>query len=386
MTFPMRTLQALATPSSYLCFCLILPLLSPTQPSLPGILGSENMEDQTSMRCKEKCPQGEMCKDEATIETLPCPLASFCPEGTSVPLACPGGRYSNSTSLSSSEQCHICADGFYAPTQSAAPIVCAPGSYTSEATPHDKCTSCAAGTFQEAEGGTACDRCTPGYYCKEGAAAPLPCPAGTRTNASLDVMKSQDDCITCGEGSFCPVGSANATACAAGTYNELAGQGKCLKCAAGTFQVPFSAHSNPVRTSPAPALILPLPCTTPHHKTPHDTTRNHTKSHHTTPHHTTPHHTTRHHTTPHHATPHHTTPHHTTPHHTTPHHTTPRRATPRHATPRHTTPHHVAPRHATLLPGGGGRNRMRTVQPRRLLHRGSERGAAVRSRHARRRD
>ena len=73
-------------------------------------------------------------------------------------------------------------------------------------------------------------------FCAEGAAAALPCPAGKRKDASLDVMDAESDCIICAVGTFCPVGSAEATPCAPGTYNDEARQETCTKCTAGTFQ------------------------------------------------------------------------------------------------------------------------------------------------------
>ena len=73
-------------------------------------------------------------------------------------------------------------------------------------------------------------------YCAEGSAAALPCPAGKRKDASLDVMDAESDCIVCPVGTFCPVGSAEAAPCAPGTYNDQPQQAMCTKCAAGSFQ------------------------------------------------------------------------------------------------------------------------------------------------------
>ena len=96
---------------------------------------------------------------------------------------------------------------------------------------------CSAGTFQDLEGNVTCKACTPGYYCAEGSAAPLPCPGGTRKDSTLTrPMTSEADCVTCSVGTFCPVGSANETACAPGTVNPLERQETCVRCSAGTFQ------------------------------------------------------------------------------------------------------------------------------------------------------
>ena len=85
-------------------------------------------------------------------------------------------------------------------------------------------------------GATGCFDCTPGYYCIEGSSAPLPCPAGTHKNASLDVMTDPSQCVTCQAGTWCSVGSAAATPCAAGTVNPEARQSACAQCIPGKYQ------------------------------------------------------------------------------------------------------------------------------------------------------
>ena len=111
---------------------------------------------------------------------------------------------------------------------------CLPGTFSATGT--GTCTTCSAGSFQNEAGSTSCMSCTPGYYCGEGSAAPLPCPGGTHKDPTLTVMSSVDQCIVCPSGTFCSVGSASATPCAPGTYNPLAEQSTCLNCEAGTFQ------------------------------------------------------------------------------------------------------------------------------------------------------
>ena len=63
-------------------------------------------------------------------------------------------------------------------------VPCAPGTFN-PSTRKSKCSRCVAGRFQDAEGATACNDCTPGYYCNEGAAAALPCPGGTTKPAGF---------------------------------------------------------------------------------------------------------------------------------------------------------------------------------------------------------
>lgn len=68
------------------------------------------------------------------------------------------------------------------------------------------CRLCAAGSFQEREGVTSCDACTPGYFCVEGAATPVPCPAGTSSN--MTGSPSSQLCVPVPQGFWAPLGSA----------------------------------------------------------------------------------------------------------------------------------------------------------------------------------
>ena len=85
-------------------------------------------------------------------------------------------------------------------------------------------------------------RGTPGYYCSEGATAPLPCPGGTHQNTSLSVMTGVEQCVVCGEGTYCSVGANEPSECAPGTFNPSASQSTCGSCAAGSYQVCY--HSS----------------------------------------------------------------------------------------------------------------------------------------------
>ena len=104
------------------------------------------------------------------------------------------------------------------------------------------CSDCIEGTYQNAVGGaaTACEVCRRGYYCEAGASAPLPCPGGTHTNATMITlglpMTSVEQCVICPEGTFCSVGSAAPTPCAPGTFNPHTNATTCSKCAAGEYQ------------------------------------------------------------------------------------------------------------------------------------------------------
>ena len=96
-----------------------------------------------------------------------CPVGHYCPTGTTVPLPCAAGAFSNVTGLST---CHQCPAGYY----------CLLGADNYVGTP-----------------------CDPGYYCPAGttSATQYPCPAGTFYN--LTMATSVSDCLPCPGGEFC---------------------------------------------------------------------------------------------------------------------------------------------------------------------------------------
>jgi len=69
----------------------------------------------------------------------------------------------------------------------------------------DTCTLCVASTYQGAYGMTSCESCTPGFYCREGAAEPTPCPAGTFGNATS--LHSAGQCTPVQIDFWAPLGS-----------------------------------------------------------------------------------------------------------------------------------------------------------------------------------
>ena len=105
--------------------------------------------------------------------------------------------------------------------------------------------------------------CSPGSYCPAGSVAPLPCPKGTRANASIRIMTSPAECANCGKGTFCPVGSSDETRCRPGTYNPEEKQERCFVCLAGEYQDAEGATACKNCTDGyycAEGASAPLPC------------------------------------------------------------------------------------------------------------------------------
>ena len=137
-----------------------------------GILGGESPENQTSALCAGLCPPGFLCAEVMTLEPEACPQGSYCPEGSSAPLLCKEGTWSNATSLHSATQCALCQVGSACSTGSVVPQRCAAGSFAATKG-QAQCVGCPPGRYQASEGATACDTCKPGFWCT--ADVPVPC-------------------------------------------------------------------------------------------------------------------------------------------------------------------------------------------------------------------
>ena len=185
-------------------------------------------------RCVQ-CAAGTFQDKVGSTSCKSCTIGRYCVEGTSAPLPCVEGSYSNATNLSSAAQCTSASAGFYTPTGSTEQIECAAGTIAAVGG-LGACTPCLAGSYQQLRGQTACVDCTPGRFCVEGASAPIPCPGGTHMNSSLLTMTSDTDCVVCDVGTFCPVGSEAPADCAPGTYNDQLTASNCRSCPGGTYQ------------------------------------------------------------------------------------------------------------------------------------------------------
>ncbi|KOO34597.1 mastigoneme-like protein [Chrysochromulina tobinii] len=206
---------------------------------LPCLPGSYNPTFGASV-CRP-CEAGYYTSNLNSLTCLPCQLIQggyYCPQGAKAATPCPAGTHKNvSLSVMTSEnQCVDCPVGTSCSVGSAEAVPCAAGTYNNRPK-QETCLKCAAGSFQNGTGQTSCNTCSDGgYYCAEGAAAALPCPAGTRKNPLVSVMTSVNQCVVCPVGTSCSVGSAVAVPCAPGTYNNESGQETCVKCAPGSFQ------------------------------------------------------------------------------------------------------------------------------------------------------
>ncbi|XP_062603182.1 uncharacterized protein LOC134264959 [Saccostrea cucullata] len=213
-----------------------------------------------------QCDSGFFCKQNANISTPIqgvdaniCPEGYYCPVGTTNPVPCPKGSYSNSTGLQGEVDC----------------ILCPAGSYCEQTAMTTTSGLCDAGYYCVLQSNSSQqDICTAGSYCPHGSGNPTPCPQGTYSNtqglANVTQCTSCDpgkycndtglttyvaDCdpgfycpggdsvpnpvaTPCPIGLHCPAGSGSPVPCVPGTFTNLTQQDTCLTCPAGFYCVP----------------------------------------------------------------------------------------------------------------------------------------------------
>lgn len=169
-----------------------------------------------------------------------CPIGHFCTVGTSIPIPCESGTYSNSTGfsvcltcppghfchLSSTTQPAICLAGFYCPGGNSLDYSSCPISTlgTREGLADEsQCISCPAGYYCNSDAlTTPSGPCDPGYFCSSGSTNPRP----------LDSVANGP----CPAGFYCPLNSSSPTPCPPGTYSPSMfniEEGNCLLCDPG---------------------------------------------------------------------------------------------------------------------------------------------------------
>ena len=231
------------------------------------------------------CAKGTYAPNAGATECLDCPAGFRC-DGSSQPVQCPAGKYSEEKaavckvcndgfacqpqSKSSSPQYSECPIGYFcntnftleSPVRGVAMIPCPAGKYgtrlgaLSEA---DGCAPCPAGYFCKS-GSLERDKvlCPSGYFCEEGTAEPVACEEGTHNYLSPGAMgyKSASNCTqlsakcpggsyckvgqsprSCPRGAYCPEGSPGPLLCPAGKFSTdgLEKREECHNCTMGSF-------------------------------------------------------------------------------------------------------------------------------------------------------
>ena len=157
-----------------------------------------------------------------------CPSGTYSPASTVLGVAaclnCLPGTYSAS---SASTTCATCAVGYYAGSSGASTCTPCPGGSVSTVTGATTCALCSANTYALA-GSSICSFCSFGLYSPAGSQYCSNCQAGTyATSASV--------CTSCAAGSYSnSLGQTACAPCPAGVYSST-GASSCSACAAGNF-------------------------------------------------------------------------------------------------------------------------------------------------------
>ncbi len=196
-----------------------------------------------------KCDAGTFQDEAGQSSCSACPSGFACAAGASLPILCLAGSKANAASNASvcvlclageyqdqtqQTSCRACEAGYSCAQGATHMTPCAKGSFTSASMLKDVCEPCIAGEFQLSERQTACSPCPAGSYCPTGAAAALPCDAGTYSNATK--LTSPSDCMSAEVGFYAPAGSTVQFPCRPGTYSPMGGMADCLPCPGGTYR------------------------------------------------------------------------------------------------------------------------------------------------------
>lgn len=247
------------------------------------------------------CDPGYYCISGAYTSQPPglptgglCPPGGYCILGSSTPESCPPGTFNNFTGAESDAECVACTPGYYClgsnnptptgvcspgyfcngsaatPTQyvapigtytpegSAAPLLCADGTYN-PSTGQSNCTPCAEGYYCTGYGLTQQTACNKGYYCPFGNnTVQQQCPPGTFN--PLDQQGSLSACQACTGGKYCDQYAMTAVAgdCAAGHYCSSGSKVKFPVGNGADFGVCPEGHYCPNGTAVSTAFPCPV--------------------------------------------------------------------------------------------------------------------------------
>jgi hypothetical protein len=161
-----------------------------------------------------RCPAGYACPSYNEIEA--CPDGTYCPPGSTEPITCASGYYSENTTV----PCRQCPSNYYCP-----PL-------TTEPTPCPSNRACPAGS--------AAPQCPPGFYCPN-ATAIVPCPPYQHCpiNATAPINCSAGQwfdaaaarCTTCDALYYCPYGTTTQIQCPIVGVICPTGSAKPVQCA-----------------------------------------------------------------------------------------------------------------------------------------------------------
>lgn len=165
----------------------------PATTPLPVVCPNGTYTPTTGATTCLPCPQGSYCVSSVPAHR-PCPQGYYCPEGTSLNWqSCPIGKYGARTGLSEEDECLPCPEGQFCATVALSVPTgnCSAGYYC----PLSSIDSYGQTIY------SLLHICPAGSYCPSGSGSPKSCPKGTY-NPVLGVM-SESDCVSCLGGKYC---------------------------------------------------------------------------------------------------------------------------------------------------------------------------------------
>ena len=93
-------------------------------PCAAGLLGGSDASTQKDSLCAGPCEAGTLCSSKPTLVPLACIPGHYCPEGSSVALPCPAGRFRNASGGTDAEACDLSPPGSHSTAGSTSPKPC----------------------------------------------------------------------------------------------------------------------------------------------------------------------------------------------------------------------------------------------------------------------
>ena len=159
-----------------------------------------------------------------------CPAGSYCPEGSSAPINCPSGTFSDAVNAANISTCVDTAPGWYTlGGEGVRGRVYGTSTFLSGNEFRKACVTPLLPTpppfltplslVAGAKSSTT-SPCPAGYYCPQrtGVYTNFPCPEGTYS--ATTGLYTSGQCLNCTLGNYCPLASTAVTACAVGKYQQ----------------------------------------------------------------------------------------------------------------------------------------------------------------------
>lgn len=221
-----------------------------------GAKGFDSVYEDGNGTFVSRCSEGWFCQFGVNVAKpdnisntgsgFPCQPGYYCEAGIEAMVQCPNGTFRNITGAKKQSDCFACPRGQYCSQElNVVPSgPCQRGYH---------CTGGAKSPTPDGSSGSGGQLCTKAHYCLEGAADPVPCPAGTYNNITgqwacqqceagfyCQVKTTTFESFPCPEGYYCPNGTKakHEFPCPFGTFLNITGakaESDCIPCSPGMY-------------------------------------------------------------------------------------------------------------------------------------------------------